>query len=591
MEVHVRREVNKYYVLAIENMEKKCFVSGSRGEGFQFDWSDIDLMSPLLRQTVFMESLHHECNLTARREGCSPGFCKVFFTNANNNYGTCYSRNLAFKMIQDKWKLELKNISLTIHGPCVQTYNYDVCYALPIHPDSSKEFFETFTKRSVFWKRVLSNVIRKRMTVMHCVPKGPEEGDNEGTQWLISFSSLEQHIVHSFNHVQFCCYGFMKIILHEEIDLNADTRDTLSSYHIKTVLFHVLEDIHADFWIAQNIISCVHICLTRLLLYVTNEYCPNYFIPEANLFFKKRIIEKKDKIQKKLQELLHKSEFRKITIRFTRATSMVLLKYESNALQTFNALCNALDYAKLVPITRDDCISAMIRVMYTLQLEKNQLQKAILNFTWLSILRRLGVILYDEFAMSGSNSSLLSAKTALMFARHSDIFCSVYLATLYYLQGKYEKSIGLLSEVTSINCFSSSETRTVNLVVNNKSLVNKCRRMAADKCDYTSLFEKHYYGRQINIRESDNFFPKDLENHVKMSGQENFYVKGESYAYFLIFLCYYETGDQKQCLEALNKLLGRYLDICRIECYDIAYQRNSKALEEIAKKKYLRKYR
>lgn len=121
MEVHVRREVNKYYVFAIENMEKKCFVSGSRGEGFQFDWSDIDLMSPLLRQTIYMESLHHECTLTAQREGCSPGFCKVFFTNADNNYGTCNSRNIAFQMIQDKWKLELKNISLKIHGPCVQT--------------------------------------------------------------------------------------------------------------------------------------------------------------------------------------------------------------------------------------------------------------------------------------------------------------------------------------------------------------------------------------------------------------------------------------------------------------------------------------
>lgn len=34
MEVYVWWEVNKYYVFVIENMEKKCFVLGSRGEGF-----------------------------------------------------------------------------------------------------------------------------------------------------------------------------------------------------------------------------------------------------------------------------------------------------------------------------------------------------------------------------------------------------------------------------------------------------------------------------------------------------------------------------------------------------------------------------
>lgn len=83
----------------------------------------------------------------------------------------------------------------------------------------------------------------------------------------------------------------------------------------------------------------------------------------------------------------------------------------------------------------------------------------------------------------------------------------------------------------------------LNLVVNNKLFVIKCWRMVGDNCDYISFFEKYYYGRQINIRESSNFFLKDLENYVKMFGQENFYVKGELYVYFLNFFCYYEIGD------------------------------------------------
>lgn len=63
--------------------------------------------------------------------------------------------------------------------------------------------------------------MNKNITVMHCVPKGPEKGDENGYQWLISFSVLEKKIVHSLNHVQFCCYGLMKIVIHAIIDVCA----------------------------------------------------------------------------------------------------------------------------------------------------------------------------------------------------------------------------------------------------------------------------------------------------------------------------------------------------------------------------------
>lgn len=78
----------------------------------------------------------------------------------------------------------------------------------------------------------------------------------------------------------------MKILLHSEIDSCAETHDTLSSYHVKTTLFHVLEDIHPDFWIPQNIFYCLRVCITRLLLFVMKGYCPNYFRPESNLLLK-----------------------------------------------------------------------------------------------------------------------------------------------------------------------------------------------------------------------------------------------------------------------------------------------------------------
>lgn len=155
-------------------------------------------------------------------------------------------------------------------------------------------------KHLTLWNSVKSRIINNRITVMHCVPKGPEKEDDEERQWLISFSVLERYIVHSLNHVQFCCYGLMKILLHTVLDLNADTNDTISLYHIKTVLFHVLEDIYQEFWIPQNIFHCVRICLTRLLLFLIRGCCPNYCILEGNLFVKSRIIDKRAKYRKNL---------------------------------------------------------------------------------------------------------------------------------------------------------------------------------------------------------------------------------------------------------------------------------------------------
>lgn len=174
---------------------------------------------------------------------------------------------------------------------------------------------------------------------MHCVPKGPEKGDEEGRQWLISFCVLEQNIVHSLNHVQFCCFGLMRILIHSALDLS-DTNDTISSYHIKTVLFHVLEDIHPNFWIPLNIFYCLRICLTRLLLFLLRGHCPSYFISENNLFLKSRIFQKRRKIQQQLLEVYRCKKSSLGCALYLHFPAYVMeLQHESHALREFYSLC------------------------------------------------------------------------------------------------------------------------------------------------------------------------------------------------------------------------------------------------------------
>lgn len=84
----------------------------------------------------------------------------------------------------------------------------------------------------------------------------------------------------------FCCDELIKILVHTLIDSCAETNDTPSSYHLKTVLFTSLKISITTFGIRRAYI-CLRICLTRLFLFVITGCCPNYFLHESNLFLKK----------------------------------------------------------------------------------------------------------------------------------------------------------------------------------------------------------------------------------------------------------------------------------------------------------------
>lgn len=223
-------------------------------------------------------TMHKECVYIGLRKKCQPGFCKVLqsYNSCKKNCKYNYLSRITFLQINQELRFNTNSDQIN-RGPCFSTKypeGFDLCYALPVHPDSSNKFLKTFQTK--FWNGVQWRIIIDRITVMHCVPKGPDHWDDEGLQWLIS---LKQFIIHSLNYVHFCCYGLMKILLHVFFDLCSDMQDTISSYHLKTVLFHVLEDVHTDFWIPQNIFYCLRICLTRLLLFVMGGRCSKYFIP------------------------------------------------------------------------------------------------------------------------------------------------------------------------------------------------------------------------------------------------------------------------------------------------------------------------
>lgn len=579
-DVHIRREVNDIYMYALNSSYHTCeYMSGSKGEGFRFSWSDIDVMGSDLTYNISMESLNNECNYVATRSGCEPGFCQILEMPNGDRNAQCYFLS-RIKFIQSIQQQHFnKNVDHTNRGPCLSTKypkGFDWCRALPLHIDSSKKFLKNFHTK--FWNSVKSKIINDRITVMHCVPKGPERGDDEGRQWLISFSVLEQKIVHSLNHVQFCCYGLMKILIHSALDLSVDTNDTISSYHIKTVLFHVLEDILPSFWIPLNIFHCVRICLTRLLLYLLRGHCPSYFVPENNLFLKSKIVQKRSKIQQCIHKVfLCKKTFLSCVLYIHYPADVMELQYKSHSLREFYSLCLALNLVKGYQTTYRQCIHSVLKIMLALQVENHPRRIAILKYTWVLIMRRIGVILYDKFVLTGNALYLLSAEVALMFAQNANVFGSVYLATLWYCRGRYKQCLRLLKKV-KVN----TPPLFFNSVVYTESLKLECKKV---RCDYSFLIKHHYRKLHVDLHKTSHLFPKDLEDCIETCKISEFLVFDKCYAFFLLFLCYHDMHKRTYCSQMLMGLQKSLSECQRLSSSDDLLTQNTKRLIDIAETK------
>ena len=134
----------------------------------------------------------------------------------------------------------------------------------------------------------------------HFVPVGEHNSLYRDLEWRVSFVVSECIPVRSFNHVQFKVHCLLKIIkskLLHEYQHPVTNEQLVTSYHMKTIMFWVIENTPANMWVATNIIRCVKICLVYFKHFCKSGYLPNYFIPKINLFQKHSgVVHKKTKI-------------------------------------------------------------------------------------------------------------------------------------------------------------------------------------------------------------------------------------------------------------------------------------------------------
>ena len=272
-------------------------LSGSICEGFRFISSDWDWMFILRKFRVTFslptEDQFHNGHilLLAERYMTKPGFALLRLFNHLSDpvmAHLCVQHRDGYYLASQKWRDSCTSLLsyLTTHGPCstsvagITEIDFAHCFKSDILPDESHCFIYRLHRAGWPSTSTLQKIVSGGC---HFVAIGAKQSPAELMEWRISFSVAEKTLIHSMNHVQFLCYGLLKIFLKEAIEVNVEIKGLLCSYFLKTALFWEISTSLIQ-WNASNFLSCFWTCFQRLLHWINNEYCPNFFIPENNMF-------------------------------------------------------------------------------------------------------------------------------------------------------------------------------------------------------------------------------------------------------------------------------------------------------------------
>ena len=270
--------------------------SGSRCEGFRFASSDIDVMWVFRGIRVVFTIQDNQCNnihtlLLADCDTTKPGFALLRLLHASQSPDVtqaCVQYEDTYYVSSAKWRDYFTSCfrPCTTHGPCSTmtggTMEGDFAHCLKSDrlPEAAHGFIRRLNGAGWPERAILQKIVKGGC---HFVAIGAKESPTEPLEWRISFSSTEKLLIHSMNHAQFACYGLLKNFLKEAIDVHMEIKGLLCSYFLKTALFWVIVE-NSIPWNSRSFLIGYWVCFQRILHWINNEYCPNFFIPENNMF-------------------------------------------------------------------------------------------------------------------------------------------------------------------------------------------------------------------------------------------------------------------------------------------------------------------
>ncbi|XP_061166199.1 uncharacterized protein LOC133175089 [Saccostrea echinata] len=275
--------------------------SGSTREGFRLEGSDVDVMFWPNNHRVIWELSQSQYYNTHRQTlilcDCSdspPGFTLLYLLSPSMDRDiqracrACVRMNNRYYISSSIYR-EITCSEFTPHGPCAsgtigtQDFDYTYCFVCDFWPPSASSWID----RCHSWPQphVVNDIVKDGC---HFVAIGHKLGSHEDHEWRISFSEAEKKLVCIMNHCQFLTYALLKLFLTEIINNGLDDDDKLlCSYHMKTAVFWVIQQNTIPHWCPQNLLGGFWVCFKLILRWVYEGVCPNFFIPDNNMFLSK----------------------------------------------------------------------------------------------------------------------------------------------------------------------------------------------------------------------------------------------------------------------------------------------------------------
>eukprot|EP00105_Crassostrea_gigas_P002575 XP_011415148.1 PREDICTED: uncharacterized protein LOC105319340 isoform X1 [Crassostrea gigas] len=449
-------------------------LSGSRREGLRLSGSDFDYMIwPNnhrviwdFSQVQFYNTQEHTLILCDSSES-PPGFTLLWLPLERTSHGVmsaCVRMNGMLYISSSKYREVMHPFALpgsTLHGPCssgrlngVLEYDNAICFISDFWPPSASSWID----RCHAWPspHVVSDIIRNGC---HFVAIGPKIGNHTDNEWRISFSQAEYKLVYSMNHTQFLTYGLLKLFLKEIINKGLRDEDKLlCSYHMKTTVFWAIQQNTLLHWCPQNLLAGFWVCFKLLLKWVYEGVCPNFFIPENNMFLSNIYGEAQQTLFTRLYTLyknglallLHSPSIRSYIInvlcnpRLTICTDEHTLISEVEFDKTvFMEICGS---DAIAPPDLRMCTIYLQKIEQLISLPLTQYHIVMLQKLTVTILKRTAFILHNLYTNIGSNKQLyivdkLSSHLLKIAAKFGYVSDMLYIAMHYYKTFRYREAL------------------------------------------------------------------------------------------------------------------------------------------------------
>ncbi|XP_052673768.1 uncharacterized protein LOC128155924 [Crassostrea angulata] len=450
-------------------------LSGSHREGFRLEGSDIDFMFWPKNHRVIMDmsqSVYYNTANTALILSDSsespPGFTLLQLLTPTTNsdvQSACVRMNDRVYISSSIWRQLTCSIvfqNSTAHGPCGSgvrgRLEYDTAWCFEC--DFWPLFASSWLDRCHLWpdSEVVHDIVRNGC---HFVAIGHPLGPHEHEEWRLSFSQAEYKLVSSMNHCQFLIYGLLKLFLKEVMNQQSEeTNKLLCSYHMKTTIFWAIQQNTLPHWCPQNLLAGFWVCFKLLLKWVYEGVCPNFFIPQNNMFLTKvhgsaqnRLFLQLHELYKKgLACLLQSSSIRSYIINVLYNPRLSICTDESKMRSEVDCdveLVNESSKVVFPTLELFGLTKAILTIEHLLESPLTQYQVTIIQKLTASFFQNTAFEFHNMYTYTGCNKQMYIAdkmschmlKLAAKFGCISDM---LYIAMYYYKTLRYREALSVI---------------------------------------------------------------------------------------------------------------------------------------------------